>query len=82
MTRSPKRRVVGRHQRAQVVELLKCAADVGGIEGAARWLGYGDDYDDKRYALAREAWYAVPIHATASYQWLCLEAAARLEEQP
>lgn len=71
-----------KRERAQVVELLRCAADgpCPGIEGAARDLGHGDEYEDKIYALAMRAWYAVPIAAKDSYRSLCLEAAVRVEE--
>ena len=78
-----------KRERAQVVELLRCAADfrddgsvwphdekLNGIGAARSWLGLGDEYWE-RAVDAREAVYA---DGEMSYRAACLEAAARVEE--
>lgn len=92
MTRSPKRRwVVGmsRWQRAQVVELLLCTAD--------QWFASAEGMGVAAGLLnAKPAVHDAASCARGEFRWLCieqfgfcpdygsqcLEAAARLEEQP
>lgn len=72
-------------QREQVVELLRCAADVQGIGNAASAL---DLIDGPFWGAAIKAWESTADVITEkrghmsgiSYEDICLEAAARVEE--
>lgn len=74
-----------RRQRAQVVELLRCAADLQSLASAGYALGYCDGIRpcSKVYALADEAY--TQIHGIpSSWYWArcrgpLLEAAVRVE---
>lgn len=66
-------------QRAQVVELLRCAADLNGIGNAAYAMGieHGQVHD-----LAIDATRCVRVRiGHGEYAIGCLEAAARVEER-
>lgn len=75
-----------KRQRARVVELLRCAADVSSIVAA----GYATNQCDgvnpctKVFSYARDAYRAVPdvLHADGwhAYPEFCLEAAQRVED--
>ena len=67
-------------QRAQVVELLRCAVDVRSL-GAAKTAG---EFSDKTWTLACKARTAVSVEfgpGVLPYHLQCLEAAARVEEK-
>jgi hypothetical protein len=65
-----------KRQRAQVVELLRCAADVGSISHADEWFGF---VDRSVWNSAFQALVDVPDEVQ-EYELRLLEAAARVEE--
>jgi hypothetical protein len=73
---------VTERNRHMLVEILRCAADVGGIGRALHDLGYRIDGPWQREAVA--AWESVAFHLSSLGGWtygdVCLEAAARVEE--
>lgn len=75
-----------KRQRAQVVELLRCAADVSSIVRAAYNTGHADGVNpcSRVFLLAREAYGDIPgvIHAEGYYHHpeFCLEAAQLVED--
>lgn len=72
-------------QRAQVVELLRCAHEARGIGNAAEFLGL---YRGPAWGAAINAWEATADAITeargnlagVTYEDVCLEAAASVEE--
>lgn len=79
-------RVMTKNKRAQIVELLRCAADVSSILQAAYGTGDADGVNPCTdvFLLAREAYGSIPgvIHAEGYYHYppFCLEAAQRVED--
>jgi hypothetical protein len=79
---------VTKREREQVVELLRCAADIDelfdsiGIVCAGWWLGYVDfiSHCERPYELAQEAVSSVLSNGQMEYSERLLEAAARVEE--
>jgi hypothetical protein len=67
-------------QRAEVVELLRCAADREyGIRTTSNWLYFrGLRISFQAEEAAMEAWWSVP--SRDDHRQACLEAAARVEE--
>jgi hypothetical protein len=84
---------VTRKERAQVVELLRCAHDVAGIGRAAEWLGYDllvdGAWSEPVWQRAVYAWESTSdlIFAAkgtlsgVTYEDVCLEAAQRVEDK-
>ena len=68
-----------KRQRAEVVELLRCAADRGyGIRTTSAWLRmHGLEVSAQVEELAVKAWWAVP--SRIDHTQACLEAAQRVE---
>ncbi len=75
-----------RKQREQVVELLRCGADLRSITAAGYALGHCDGINPctSVFVLAVKAYTDMPdvIHAGGYHAWphSCLEAAQRVEE--
>lgn len=70
-----------KRHRAQVVELLRCAADAGmDGETPVGLLSAGDEFSVEVNDLAWDAYYSVRTEEPGRFRLELLEAAARVEE--